>query len=94
MGSTATYMLRRHQATLASAGKPEAIAERKLSGEAHQRALADMKAAYPVLTTENFEAADQYRKQRADHWKRALADRSPSPHPPEATMPDLRKGNL
>lgn len=67
-----TYMLRKHQATMRSAGRPEAIAERQVNREANKRALADCKSRYPVLTAENFEAADEYRKERAAFWTKHL----------------------
>lgn len=68
----ATYMLRKHQATVASAGKPEAIAERGIYAEALNRARADRAAKFPLITPENFEAAGEYQNERIAHWYAAL----------------------
>lgn len=68
-----TYMLRKHLATIEAAGKPEAIAERKLNQEACKRATADWEARYPVVTPDNFEEVDEYRKERIAFWKKHLA---------------------
>ncbi len=43
---------------------PQQVAERKLNQVASALALDDMRKKYPTLTTENFQEADDYRKQR------------------------------
>lgn len=68
----ATYMLRKHLRSMELAERPEAIAERELSRKAHERALADCKRLYPTLSADNFEEADEYRKERVAHWMDVL----------------------
>ena len=68
----ATYGLRKHLATLASADKPEAIAERRIYQEACRLATEDRKREYPVVSAENFEAADCYQKHRIAHWQQQI----------------------
>lgn len=64
----ATYGLRKHQATMASAGKPEAVAERKIAREANKRAVVECKQKFPELTAENFEAAYDFQRERTAIW--------------------------
>lgn len=67
------YMLRKHQATMEAAGKPEAVAERKRYGEACVRARKDRATRFPNITPDNFEEAAAYQEQRIAHWLRVLS---------------------
>ena len=62
------YQMRQHLATLNSAGKPKAVAERKIHQAACRLARKERRAKYPVITAENFEEADEYQKQRIAYW--------------------------
>jgi len=64
----ATYMLRKHLACLNAASRCSAIKERQASKQAHEKALAAMKEKYPVLSADNFEEADLYRKSRVAYY--------------------------
>jgi len=64
----ATYQLRKHLACLNAANHPEAVKERQVSKQVHEKALAETKEKYPVLSAENFEEADLYRKSLVTHY--------------------------
>lgn len=68
----ATYMLRKHLRSQELANRPEAAAERAASTEAWKRASVERRARFPVITPANFEAADNYQRDRVAHWARAL----------------------
>lgn len=70
----ATYMLRKHLRSRELAETPAASAERKAHIEAAQRAGDDRKQRFPVITPENFEAANQYQNERLTHWRAALSN--------------------
>lgn len=69
----ATYILRKHLAGIEAAKRPEACAARSIEIEAAKRSACDRKARFPQITPENFEAADQYHKERLRHWRAALS---------------------
>lgn len=69
----ATYMLRKHLAEREAAKRPEACAVRAVEIGASNRAKADLETRYPNITAENFEAADQYHKERLRHWRATLS---------------------
>lgn len=71
--SRLTHLFARHQATLRSAGTPEAVAERKVNALATQRAREDRRAKFPAITPDNFEAAAAYQEGRIAHHRAAIA---------------------
>lgn len=70
----ATYQLRQHLRSMELAGRPEAIAERKIAREASSLALAECRAKFPQLSAENFETADRYRRERVSFWTENLTE--------------------
>ncbi|MCG7625574.1 hypothetical protein [Epibacterium sp. Ofav1-8] len=69
----ATYMLRKHLRSQELKNRPEAIAERAAHIEACKCAAAEREAKFPAITAENFEAANNYQKERIEHWMRELS---------------------
>lgn len=68
----ATYMLRKHLRSQDLANRPEAVAGRAARVAACKRASEERAERFPVITPDNFEDADRYQKERAEHWTRVL----------------------
>jgi hypothetical protein len=64
----ATYMIRRHLATIESASRPDAVAERRRYADALAKARDDRRREFPTITPANFEAADAFQTDRLAHW--------------------------
>ena len=69
----ATYMLRKHLRSQALAKRPDATAEREIRMEACRRGSEDRAAAFPTITADNFDEANDYQTARIDFWKRELS---------------------
>jgi len=66
------YQLLQHLRSMEDAGRPERVAKRALYNQAKDQAMAEVRERFPTITPENFEAADEYRWDRINHWKEAL----------------------
>lgn len=69
----ATYMLRKHLRSMELAERPEAVRECKAHIEANNRARADLKERFPVITETNFDAACKYQQERIAFWREQLS---------------------
>lgn len=69
----ATYMLRKHLRSMELAGRPEATRERNAHIEAANRARAELKGQFPLITEANFGAANRYHQERLAFWREQLS---------------------
>lgn len=69
---TATYMIGQHLRSLELANRPEAVAERAIRIEACKRGGDDRATKFPIITPDNFDAANEYQNERIEYWVRKL----------------------
>lgn len=67
-----TFSQRHYRAVSPAADTPENIRQRLIRRCACERGLADRVERFPVITSENFEAANAFQEARIAHHQKAL----------------------